>query len=91
MSDTSLNRLHIAFMEDFLPIGMAIINRAKKRGVGEVFDEITFSSDNLQTLRGEGIESAKSIRDKLDQIRPGFGNPVIEVKAKENFEEFICN
>ena len=91
MPDASFHRLHIAFIEDFLPIGMAMINRAKRKGVGKFFNELSSTSDTLETLRGEGIESAKYIRDKLDQIRPGLGNPALEVQVANNSEEYPEN
>ena len=88
MADTSFNKFHLALMEDFLPIGMGIIKRAKKRSIGQLFNGLSSSEDTFASLRNEGIKSAKDIRDKLDQLSPGLGNPVVEVQVAENIEEY---
>ena len=84
MADTSFNRLHLAFMEEVLPVGMAIIDRAKEGGASKVIEGFSSSAGNIETLRGEGSVSAQDLRDKLDQIRPGLGNPALDVKVAVN-------
>ncbi len=82
VSNSQVDNFHLSFMEDFLPVGMAILDRAKKGGASKVFEGL--SSDNpMAKLRGEGSASAKLIRQKLDEISPGLGNPAFEVEVSE--------
>ena len=86
-------------MQDYLPIGIAIVERVRASGLTSVFD--TFNTNqSFSELRMEGEPSAKFIRDKLDQIIPGLGNPVMSVKVSveeelshdseiENMEELM--
>jgi len=89
MPDYQLENIHLAFVEDLLPIGMAIFDRAKKGGAGKVIEGFTASNDPIKTLRAEGSFPAKLVRDKLDKIRPGLGNPVVEVKVDINPEDLV--
>ena len=36
---------------------------------------------SIGILKEEGIEDAKLVRMQLDQIIPGLGNPIVEVKV----------
>ncbi len=84
MPNNSLNRFHIALMEEVLPVGIAIIDRAKQGGLGKLVEELTSSADMIETLRGEGAKSAQDLRDRLDQVRLGLGNPAVEVNVSKN-------
>ena len=44
-------------------------------------EAFTGSSDPLQQLRVEGEAAARSVRDRLDQVSPGLGNPVMAVNV----------
>ena len=83
MSDheNQLKSLHLSLLEDFLPVGMAVFNRFKKGGVEKTFKGLIDSDHRLEKLREEGFQSAKLVRDKLDGLSPGLGNPAFEVKA----------
>ena len=84
MADNKLKNLHFSILEDFLPLGMAVFHRAKDGGPEKVLEGL-FSSDHpLKRLRGEGLSSAKKIREKLDKITPGLGNPALEVGVSTN-------
>ncbi|WP_164923193.1 hypothetical protein [Prochlorococcus marinus] len=74
-------------MEDFLPVGMAFIERVQKGGLAKVIDGVTSSDDPIQTFRGEGSSAAQLIREKLDEFVPGLGNPALEVKVSTNTYE----
>ncbi len=86
MSDKKLQNLHFSMLEDILPVGMAIFDRAKDGGADKVLEGL-FSSDNpIDKLKVEGYASAKLVREKLDRINPGLGNPAFEVDANLNTE-----
>ena len=46
--------------------------------VAEAFNE---SNDPWQSLKSEGEPGAKTIREQLDNVSPGLGNPVVSVKV----------
>ncbi len=81
MPDTSLNSLHLLLMKDVLPIGMAIVKRVKVGGVGEVIDILNNLDDSVSQLRTEGDSAASDVRERLDSISLGLGNPVVNVKV----------
>ncbi len=87
MPDSQFENIHLSFMEDFLPVGMAVIDRARKGGASEVLDGFSSSDDPIKKLREEGSSSAKSVREKLDQISPGLGNPVVDVQVAATTSE----
>ena len=71
-------------LENFLPVGMAVFHRAKDGGPEKVLEGL-FSSDHpISDLRGEGLSSAKLLREKLDKINLGLGNPAFEVEVNTN-------
>tara|TARA_B100000700_G_C14910054_1_gene791748 strand:- start:441 stop:800 length:360 start_codon:yes stop_codon:yes gene_type:complete len=80
MAEEILERLRLSLMQDLLPIGIAIAERTKVNGPSSIFDAIN-SNQPLAELRMEGEPSAKNIRDQLDKIFPGLGNPVVSVKV----------
>ncbi len=81
MPKDSLEELRLTFMQDFLPVGMAIVDRVKKEGFSELVQFFNDSDDPLNQLRTEGDLAAQSVRQKLDDISPGLGNPVMNVKV----------
>jgi len=81
MPDNKLKNFHFSMLEDFLPVGMAVFHRAKDGGPEKVLEGLFSSEHPLTKLRGEGLPSAKLIREKLDKINPGLGNPAFEVRV----------
>ncbi len=81
MSRSQVESIHLSFLEDVLPVGMAIVERAKKGGARQVVEVFTGSEKPIELLRLEGASSALLIRQKLDKIRPGLGNPILEVEV----------
>ena len=82
MSDNFLDSVRLYVMQDVLPIGIAIIDRAKLGGIKKVLDAFDNSSNNpIEDLREEGRPVAESVRDKLDNISPGLGNPIMQVEV----------
>ena len=84
MSTPKVDTIHMFFMEDLLPVGIAIIDRVKKGGPSKVVQALTDSNDPIEKLREEGTSSAKLIREKLDKINPGLGNPIVDITTSSN-------
>ena len=81
MGDDSFNRLRLSLMQDFLPVSFAMMERIRQGGPGKVVEAFNASQDFLDELREEGEPAAKDFRDRLDQVSPGLGNPVMEVSV----------
>ena len=73
--------LRLTLMQDVLPVGLAMADRVRQGGAAKVVESFTGSSDPFADLRDEGQASAKVVRERLDQVSPGLGNPVIEVSV----------
>ena len=69
----------LTLMQDVLPVGLAMADRVRQGGAAKVVESFTGSADPFGDLRDEGQASAKVVRERLDQVSPGLGNPVIEV------------
>ena len=81
MAQNLFSICHLALMETALPVGIAIVNRAKKGHVDKILDGLMSADTSIGILKEEGIEDAQLVRMQLDQIIPGLGNPVIEVEV----------
>ena len=81
MAQNLFSICHLALMENALPVGIAIVNRAKKGHAEKIFDGLMSVDTAIGILKEEGIEDAQLLRMQLDQIIPGLGNPVIEVEV----------
>ena len=81
MSENNLKSLHFSMLENFLPVGIAVFQRAKDGGPEKVLEGLFSSDQPITQLRGEGLPSAKLIREKLDKVNPGLGNPAFEVQV----------
>ena len=94
-SDNPLEQLRLSLMQEVLPVGLAVLERARQGGPGKVVEAFTTSSDDpLNTLKQEGEPTARSVRDQLDALSPGLGNPVMSVSVSvdeppENQDELL--
>ncbi len=82
MADDSFDSLRLSFMQDFLPVGIAMVKRVKRGGASKVIEVFTDSKDPFNELREEGEPEARSFRERLDQVSPGLGNPVMKVTVE---------
>tara|TARA_Y100001968_G_scaffold330021_1_gene380748 strand:+ start:744 stop:1136 length:393 start_codon:yes stop_codon:yes gene_type:complete len=82
MADEIYDRLHLNLMQGFLPVSLAMIERLRRGGPSEALEVFSSSHNPLQDLQNEGESSAKVIRDRLDEINPGLGNPVMPVSVE---------
>ena len=83
MATDPLEALRLALMQEVLPVGMAVVDRARRGGPREVVEAFTEASDPLGRLRQEGEPAARELRDNLDRLQPGLGNPVMKVQVRE--------
>ena len=81
-NDNPLDQLRLSLMQDVLPVGLAVFERARSGGPGRVGEAFTTGSeDPISDLREEGEPVARSVRDQLDSVSPGLGNPVMSVSV----------
>lgn len=84
MASDPLDALRLSLMQDVLPVGLAVVERARKGGAREVLAAFEGnSSDPLGRLRQEGEPAASQLRDTLDRLQPGLGNPVMKVEVRD--------
>ncbi len=83
MAADPLDALRLALMQEVLPVGMAVVERARRAGPQGVVEAFTAGGDPLAQLRQEGEPAARSVRENLDRLQPGLGNPVIKVSVQD--------
>ena len=82
VSDNPLDQLRLSLMQDVLPVGLAALERARRGGPGKVAEVFTGGSDDpIADLRQEGEPVARGVREQLDAVSPGLGNPVMSVSV----------
>ena len=82
-----IESLRLSLMQDILPVGLAMVDKARKGGVKKLIEDLASSEESLDTLRTEGQAAAKQVREKLDEFNPGLGNPVVPVEVEVNVDE----
>ena len=81
-SDNPLDQLRLSLMQDVLPVGLAMFERARQGGPGRGAEVFTGgSADPIAELRQEGEPVARDVREQLDSVSPGLGNPVMPVSV----------
>lgn len=76
--------LRLTLMQDVLPVGLAVVERARRGGAQEVMAAFDGSAaDPLGNLRQEGEPAASQLRQGLDRVSPGLGNPVMPVQVRD--------
>jgi len=92
MAKDQLRDLHLFAMESALPFGMGIINNARTGGLQKIMN-VFKSKDPLSEFQVDGKTSAKTVRDKIDQLIPGLGHPVVsvDVTVEENYPDYESN
>lgn len=84
MAGEPLDSLRLTLMQDVLPLGLAMVERARRGGPREVIAAFEGGdSDPLTRLRQEGEPAARQVRDNLDRLQPGLGNPVVKVSVRD--------
>ena len=77
-----LDELRLALMQDVLPMGLAFVDRVRSDGPARAVESLAQADDLLEDLRKEGEPAARVLRERLDQISPGLGNPVMSVQVQ---------
>lgn len=77
-----LDELRLALMQDLLPMGLAFVDRVRSDGPARAVESLAEADDLLEDLRREGEPAARVLRERLDQISPGLGNPVMSVQVQ---------
>jgi len=92
MAKDQLRDFHLFAMESALPFGMGIIKNAKTGGFPKIMDVLK-SKDPFSEFQVDGETSAKTVRDKIDQLIPGLGYPVVsvDVTVDDNHPDFESN
>jgi len=84
MATDPLDALRQALMQDVLPVGLAVADRVRKGGPREVLAAFDGRHpDPLGHLRQEGEPAASRVREGLDRLQPGLGNPVMKVEVRD--------
>tara|TARA_Y100001968_G_scaffold198427_1_gene181982 strand:+ start:865 stop:1239 length:375 start_codon:yes stop_codon:yes gene_type:complete len=81
MAENLFEGVRLTLMQDALPVGIAIAERVRTKGLMNTMELFSSSEEPLNDLRVEGEPLAKSLREQLDQVNPGLGNPVMSVKV----------
>ncbi|MCP9775593.1 hypothetical protein KBY58_01345 [Cyanobium sp. HWJ4-Hawea] len=84
MAVDPLDSLRLKLMQDVLPVGLAMAGRARKGGAKDVVAAFQGGDGNpLEQLRQEGEVAASQVREQLDRLSPGLGNPVMKVSVRD--------
>ncbi len=83
MASDPLDALRLTLMQEVLPVGLAVVERARRGGPRDVIDAFSGGSDPLAQLKDEGEPAARQVRERLDQLQPGLGNPVMKVDVRD--------
>ncbi len=84
MAADPLDSLRLALMQQVLPVGLALAERLRRGGPAEVAAVLDGQQPApLDALRREGEPAASRVREQLDQLSPGLGNPVMPVEVRE--------
>ena len=82
MANDPLQTLRLQVLNDALPVGLGAVSRLRSARPGELFNDLLKGQDGVANLRRDGEDDARQLRDFLDQLAPGLGNPVVEVDVQ---------
>ena len=83
MADSQpLDSLRLALMQEVLPMGLAFVDRVRTEGPAKAVESVARGNDPLGDLKEQGEAAARELRERLDQISPGLGNPVMSVQVE---------
>nr|YP_002049077.1 hypothetical protein PCC_0428 [Paulinella chromatophora]ACB42867.1 hypothetical protein PCC_0428 [Paulinella chromatophora] len=80
-----IHDFRMSLMKDILPIGMAIAKRIWRRGPKDMIEIFTIAESPIERLREEGNEAARLVRETLDGILPGLGNPPVKTNINRQY------
>ena len=92
MAKDKFRDLHLFVMESALPFGIGVINNARTGGFQKIMNVVK-SKDPFLEFQVDGQTSANTVRDKIDQLIPGLGHPVVsvDVTIEDNYPGYESN
>jgi len=92
MAKDQLRDFHLFAVESALPFGIGIIKNAKTGGFKKI-KAVFKSKDPFSEFKVDGAISAKIVRDKMDQLIPGLGYPIVsvDVTVEDNYPHYESN
>lgn len=82
MANDPLQSLRLQMLNDVLPVGLGAVARLRSARPGDLLNDLLSGQDGVANLRQDGEDDARQLRDMLDQLAPGLGNPVVEVDVE---------
>ncbi|TGG78882.1 MAG: hypothetical protein ERJ67_01420 [Aphanocapsa feldmannii 277cV] len=83
MTRNPLQDLRLSLMNDVLPIGFGLVDRFRRGNGRSAVEDLAKGQAGVQDLGRDGEDAARRMRDLLDRMSPGLGNPVVEVAVEE--------
>jgi len=81
-SDNPLDQLRLSLMQDMLPVGLAVLERARQGGPVRVVGVFAGGWEGpRRAVREGGGRGAGDVREQLDAVSRGLGNPVMPVSV----------
>ncbi len=92
MAKDQLRDLHLFAIESVLPFGMGVFKNAKNGDLTKIM-HVFRSKDPFVEFKADGETSARLVRDKIDQLIPGLGHPVVSVgvTVEDNYPDYEIN
>ena len=82
MANDPLQNLRLQMLNDVLPVGLGAVSRLRSARAKDLLNDLLSGQDGVANLRQDGEGDARQLRDLLDQLAPGLGNPVVEVDVE---------
>ena len=82
MVNDPLQNLRLQMLNDVLPVGLGAVARLRSARAKDLLNDLVRGEDGVANLRQDGENDARQLRDLLDQLAPGLGNPVVEVDVE---------
>lgn len=82
MANDPLQSLRLQMLNDVLPVGLGAVARLRSARTKDLLNDLLSGQDGVANLRQDGEDDARQLRDLLDQLAPGLGNPVVEVDVE---------
>lgn len=82
MANDPLQSLRLQMLNDVLPVGLGAVARLRSARAKDLLNDLLSGQDGVANLRQDGEDDARQLRDLLDQLAPGLGNPVVEVDVE---------
>ena len=82
MANDPLQSLRLQMLNDVLPVGLGAVARLRSARTKDLLNDLLSGQDGVANLRQDGEGDARQLRDLLDQLAPGLGNPVVEVDVE---------